>query len=79
MTTSYTWRQTAASSRQHWLYSGKKIRGMVYRLNDTAYSIYGEDYARNPFARTFLGVHPTLDEAKALLLTITASQAAENI
>jgi len=39
-----------------------------------AYSVYGEDFSKNPFAREYLGVFPTLEEAKDFLVTITASQ-----
>lgn len=68
------WHQTADSSRQHWLYYGTAIRGLVYTIKPGSYSVYGESFEKNPFARTFLGVFADLDEAKDMLLTITASQ-----
>lgn len=60
--------------RQHWLWADNKTVGLVYEVNPTSFSVYGEDYAKNPYARVFLGIMPTLEEAKDLLLTITASQ-----
>jgi hypothetical protein len=72
--TKYEWFQDLNSPRQHWLYADKQTRGLVYEVQPDAYSVYGEDFAKNPFARKFLGVMPTLHEAKDLLLTITASQ-----
>jgi hypothetical protein len=41
--------------------------------------VYGESFEKNPFARTFLAEVDTLDEAKDLLLTVTASQKAHNV
>jgi hypothetical protein len=46
----------------------------VYEVQPDAYSVYGEDFEKNSFARKHLGVMPTLDEAKDMLVTITASQ-----
>ena len=51
-----------------------RASGLVYEVRPDAYSVYGEGFAKNPFARKFLGVMPTFEEAKNLLLTITASQ-----
>jgi hypothetical protein len=71
----YHWTTDARTPRQHWLYADKQTRGLVYELRPgNAYSVYGEDYQKNPFARVFLGVFPTLGEAKDFLVTITASQ-----
>jgi hypothetical protein len=70
----YEWFQDLNSPRQHWLYADKQTRGLVYEVNYHAFSVYGEDYQKNPFARVFLGVFPTLEEAKDFLVTITASQ-----
>lgn len=74
----YHWTTDARTPRQHWLYAGevgdKRSIGLVYEVRPDAFSVYGEDFQRNPFARQFLGVMPTLEEAKDLLVTITASQ-----
>jgi len=71
----YEWFQDLNIPRQHWLYADKQTRGLVYELRrDKAYSVYGEGFQKNPFARVFLGVLPTLEEAKDFLVTITASQ-----
>jgi hypothetical protein len=74
----YHWTTDARTPRQHWLYSGavgfNRAVGLVYEVRPDAYSVYGEGFQRNPFARQFLGVMPTLEEAKGMLLTITASQ-----
>jgi len=75
----YEWRNDARTPRQHWLHikaGGITMRasGLVYEVRPDAYSVYGEDFAKNPYARKFLGVMPTFEEAKNLLLTITASQ-----
>ena len=74
----YDWKTDARTPRQHWLYIGevgtRRIAGLVYEVQPDAYSVYGEDFGKNPFARKFLGVMPTFDEAKNLLVTITASQ-----
>ncbi len=74
----YHWTTDARTPRQHWLYTGevgsKKARGLVYEVNYHAFSAYGESFQKNPFAREFLGVFPTLGEAKDFLVTITASQ-----
>lgn len=71
---SYEWIVNSRQPRQHWLYYGTEIRGLVYKLKPNAFSVYGEGFQRNPFAREFLGVLPTLEEAKDLLVTVTASQ-----
>lgn len=75
----YRWTTDARTTRQHWLYSApphtvSKAVGLVYELNPESFSVYGEDSEKNPYARVFLGIMPTLDEAKDLLVTITASQ-----
>jgi hypothetical protein len=74
----YHWRNDARTPRQHWLYIGevgsKRTAGLVYEVKPDAYSVYGEDFGKNPFARVFLGVMPTFEEAKHLLVTVTASQ-----
>jgi len=70
----YEWFQDLNSPRQHWLYADKQTRGLVYEFNPDAFSVYGEGFQKNPFARVFLGVLPTLEEAKDFLVTITASQ-----
>jgi hypothetical protein len=74
----YYWRHDYTNRRQHWLHIGEvgseRIAGLVYEVKPDAYSVYGEDFGKNPFARVFLGVFPTLDEAKDVLVTITASQ-----
>ena len=73
--TKYEWFQDLNSPRQHWLYADKQTRGLVYELRcDNAYSVYGESFQKNPFAREYLGLFPTLEEAKDFLVTITASQ-----
>lgn len=72
----YHWKTDARTPRQHWLYTSASITtvGLVYEVRPDAFSVYGEDFERNAYARTFLGVMPTLEEAKDMLLTITASQ-----
>ena len=74
----YHWTNSVGYSRQHWLHLNTadkpKSVGLVYEVKPGSYSVYGESLAKNPFAREFLGVMPTLDEAKDMLLTITASQ-----
>lgn len=70
----YEWVHNSRQPRQHWLYAGTSIVGLIYKVNPTTFTVYGEDYQRNPFAREFLGEMPTLDEAKDLLVTVTASQ-----
>jgi hypothetical protein len=74
----YHWTTDARTPRQHWLYIGevgsKRTAGLVYEVQPDAYSVYGEDFEKNSFARKHLGVMPTLDEAKDMLVTITASQ-----
>lgn len=74
----YRWDTDARYSNQHWLYLNTADKpnavGLVYEIRPDAFSVYGEDYAKNPYARVFLGVMPTLEEAKDMLLTITASQ-----
>lgn len=70
----YEWINNSRQPGQHWLYAGTSIVGLVYKVKPTAYRVYGEDFQRNPFARVFLGERPTLDEAKDLLVTVTASQ-----
>jgi hypothetical protein len=75
----YYWRNDARTPRQHWLHAGStkgisRQVGLVYEVRPDAFSVYGEGFQRNPFARQFLGVMPTLEEAKDMLLTITASQ-----
>lgn len=74
----YHWTTDARTPRQHWLHvneSGRKrTAGLVYEVSPEAFSVYGEGYERNAYARTFLGVMPTLEEAKDMLVTITASQ-----
>ena len=72
------WSNSVGYSRQHWLHlntaAKPKALGLVYEVNPSEFDVYGEDYGRNPFSRVFLGTMPTLDEAKDMLLTITASQ-----
>lgn len=75
----YHWTTDARTPRQHWLRAGSakgisKTVGLVYEVQPDAFSVYGEDFEKNPFARKFLGVMPTLEEAKDMLVTITASQ-----
>ncbi len=72
----YHWRNEARTPRQHWLYTPASITAvaLVYEVNPEAFSAYGEDFGRNPYARVFLGTFPTLEEAKDFLVTITASQ-----
>lgn len=74
----WTWTTAIRNRRQHWLHvneSGRKrTAGLVYEVSPEAFSVYGEGYERNAYARTFLGVMPTLEEAKDFLVTITASQ-----
>lgn len=72
----YLWRHDLTNRRQHWLHGDNitKVFGLVYEVNPNAFSVYGEGFQRNPFAREFLGVLPTLEEAKDLLVTVTASQ-----
>jgi hypothetical protein len=70
----YEWHYNSRNPRQHWLYMGTSIQGLVYEVQPDAFSVYGESFQRNPFARVFLGVMPTLEEAKDMLVTITASQ-----
>lgn len=74
----YHWRHDPTNRRQHWLHVVEgnimTLKGLVYEVQPDAFSVYGEDFEKNPFARKFLGVMPTIDEAKDLLLTITASQ-----
>jgi hypothetical protein len=75
----YHWITDKINRRQHWLHAGSaegisKTLGLVYEVRPDAFSVYGEGFQRNPFARQFLGVMPTLEEAKGMLLTITASQ-----
>ena len=72
--TKYEWFQDLNSPRQHWLYADKQTRGLVYEVQPNAFSVYGESFQKNPFAREYLGVFPTLGEAKDFLVTITASQ-----
>lgn len=74
----YQWLNDPRTPRQHWLHlntaANPKAVGLVYEVKPDAFSVYGEDFEKNPFARKFLGVMPTLEEAKDMLLTITASQ-----
>lgn len=75
----YYWRNDARTPRQHWLHVDPenltlRVAGLVYEVRPDAFSVYGEDFSKNPFARQFLGVMPTLEEAKGMLVTITASQ-----
>ena len=74
----YHWTTDARTPRQHWLYldavGSARTLGLVYEVQPDAYSVYGESFEKNPFARKFLGVMPTLEEAKDMLVTITASQ-----
>lgn len=75
----YEWHHAPTNRRQHWLYAApphtvSKAIGLVYEVNPESFSVYGEDYAKNPYARVFLGIMPTLEEAKDLLVTVTASQ-----
>lgn len=70
----YEWLYNSRQPRQHWLYCGTRTVGLVYEVQPDSYSVYGEDFQRNPFARKFMGVMPTLQEAKDLLVTLTASQ-----
>jgi hypothetical protein len=79
----YHWTTDARTPRQHWLYTGelggKRAAGLVYEVQPDAYSVYGEGFAKNPFARQFLAEMPTLDEAKDLLLTVVNSRTGENV
>jgi hypothetical protein len=77
----YHWTTDARTPRQHWLYTTASITtvGLVYEVQPDAYSVYGEDFGKNPFARKFLAVMPTLDEAKDLLLTVVNSRTGENV
>lgn len=75
--TDYYWRHDSYSPRQHWLYLDNVPVGLVYEVNPTSFSVYGEDFGRNAFARMFLGVMPTLDEAKDMLVTLTHSRIGE--
>lgn len=72
------WRHDPTNRRQHWLRVVERnvgtTKGLVYEVNPNSFSVYGEGFQRNPFAREFLGVFPTLEEAKDLLVTVTASQ-----
>lgn len=72
----YHWKTDARTPRQHWLYTTASITavGLVYEVTPDSFSVYGEDYEKNPYARKFLGTMPTLEEAKDMLVTITASQ-----
>lgn len=73
----YHWKTDARTPRQHWLHTTASLTtvGLVYEVRPgAAYSVYGESFEKNPYARVFLGMMPTLDEAKDMLLTITASQ-----
>lgn len=74
----YHWTTDARTPRQHWLYTGevgvKKPAGLVYEVRPDAFTVYGEAFGKNPFARQFMGEMPTLEEAKDLLVTLTASQ-----
>ncbi len=74
----YRWINDARNPRQHWLHmntaSHPKAVGLVYEVQPNAFSVYGKDFEKNPFARKYLGVMPTLEEAKDMLVTITASQ-----
>jgi len=74
----YHWTTDARTPRQHWLYSGevgsKRTIGLVYEVRPDAFSVYGENFEESVYSRVFLGVMPTLEEAKDMLVTITASQ-----
>lgn len=71
----YHWRNDARTPRQHWLHTtGHTAVGLVYEVRPDAFTVYGEGFSRNPFARQFMGEMPTLEEAKDLLVTLTASQ-----
>jgi hypothetical protein len=70
----YRWINDARVPRQHWLVVNGKSIGLVYEINPTSFSVYGENPSKNPYARVFLGVMPTLEEAQDFLVTITASQ-----
>lgn len=59
--------------RQHYLYGGRRIKGMVYEVNPETFSVYRETNA-GPYAREFLCTLPTLDEAKDFLQTIVGAQ-----
>jgi hypothetical protein len=67
----YIWINDPRTPRQHWLHmntaSHPKAVGLVYEVQPNAFSVYG-------VARKYLGVMPTLEEAKDMLVTITASQ-----
>jgi hypothetical protein len=81
--TKTTW-QHSPGSNQHWLYAGSSIEasrvvGMIYKRNHASFAVYRENYySSRPsstwHSREFLAEMPTLDEAKDLLVTITASQ-----
>lgn len=75
----YTWIHSRNNPRQHWLFHGTEVRGLVYAVAPANFTVYGENFEKNPFARTFLAEVDTLDEAKDLLLTVTASQEAHNV
>jgi hypothetical protein len=79
--TKTTWLNTPGST-QHWLYGGSSIEasrviGMIYKVTPTRFAVYKENQP-NPSKwgnREFMAHMPTLDEAKALLMTITQSRA----
>lgn len=74
----YHWTTDARTPRQHWLHlrtaANPKAVGLVYEVRPDAFTVYGEAFGKNPFARQFMGEMPTLEEAKDLLVTLTASQ-----
>jgi len=70
----YRWIADARIPRQHWLVVNGKSVGLVYEVKPDAVSVYGENPSKNPYAREFLGVMPTLEEAQDFLVTITASR-----
>lgn len=78
---SYEW--VTGGRYQHWLHraatspTGRLSTapvGLVYEIYPEMFSVFIESPGQNPYARTFLGWQPTLDEAKNLLVTIAASQ-----
>ena len=75
MTDRFRWE---ISGRQHWLYGDGRVRGLVYALNPSAFTVYQEGSepagSKGWGVRDFLTQVDTLDEAKNLLQTIIGSQ-----
>jgi hypothetical protein len=65
------------NGRSHFLYTqanDRKTReGLVYELDSGVFSVFRETHA-GPYAREFLCMMPTLDEAKEFLQTIVGAQ-----